>query len=81
MLRHVQSVGMVKCAHGIGRFAHDGKPPMLKEVEDLRHVVREFAATVLLWLSGTGFPQVVKVARSKRLLRINGLYTTRGGDR
>ena len=37
---------------GVSRFAHDGKPPLLQEVEDLRHVVRRLAATVIR-LSGT----------------------------
>ena len=50
-----------KVPHGIGcefcRFAHNGKPPELKEVEDLRHWVRELAATVM-WLSGTVVPDL-----------------------
>ena len=29
---------------GVSRSAHDGKLSVLKEVEDLRHVVRELAA-------------------------------------
>ena len=37
---------------GVCPSAHDGKPPLLQAVEDLRHVVRRLAATVL-WLSGT----------------------------
>ena len=42
---------------GVCRFAHDGKPPELKEVEGLRHLVRELAATVM-WLSGTVVPDL-----------------------
>ena len=42
-------------------FAHDCKPLVLNEVEDLRNVVRKFAAAVM-WLSGTEVPQVVEVA-------------------
>ena len=46
---------------GVRRFAHHGKPQVLKEVEDLRHVVRALAATVM-WLSGTDVLLVVEVA-------------------
>ena len=54
---------------GVCRFAHDGKPPVLEEVEDLRHVMRFLAATVM-WLSGTDVPQVVEVAEIGAPLRI-----------
>ena len=49
--------------HGekIAHFAHEAKPPMLKQVEDVRHVVRKLATTVM-WLSGTDVPQVLEVA-------------------
>ena len=47
---------------GVCRFAHDDKPPVLKDVEDLRHVVRKLAATVL-WLSGTDVAEVARVGR------------------
>ena len=43
------------------RFAHDGKPPMLKEVEDVHCVVRALAATVV-WLSVIDVLQVMEVA-------------------
>ena len=77
-------------------FAHDGKPLVLNEVEDLRNVVREFAAAVM-WLSGTQVPQVVEVAEIGAPLPVEsqlvlverikdrsgaagGLYTARRGD-
>ena len=32
---------------GVCRFARNGNQPVLKDVEDLRHVVRDRAATVM----------------------------------
>ena len=43
------------------RFAHRGKPPVFREVEDLRHVVRALAATEM-WLSRADVLLVVEVA-------------------
>ena len=73
LLRHVLSDGMSKSGHGIGweigRFMHDCKPLVLKEVEDLRHVVGELVAPVM-WLSDTDVLQVLKMAETGERLDV-----------
>ena len=54
---------------GVCRLAHDGKPLVLKEVEDLRHMERELAATVM-WLSCTDVPQDVELAETRAPLPV-----------
>ena len=57
------------------RFVHDGKTPVLKEVEDWRRVVCKLAAT-LMWLSDTEVP-VVQVSQNPEVAEVAEITTDR----